>query len=495
MRNLIRTFLIILNLIIGCSSPLLAAVYSQKENSDTTFISYPKDQKFLITRQHQYHQTLTIKLFMSQALFDGKLKREDNGKSILYLNYDQALDVIRRIDNLTLGIPKIIYLVGWQYNGHDSKYPAWFEGNKTLKRPGDATSFESLKWLMKEAFKYNTTISLHLNMFDAYKDSPLWDVYLKNDIIAKNADGTLREGEWGYPISYAQEWKTGFAQKRIDSICQLLPLQKAGTVHIDAFHTWPPIPLTDEKGNYHVSLDKSSTSPYLHFTVKDETEAQRNIFKYWASKGIDVTSEGVDFLRETTFEGYQPMAWNFDGGLTNYLKWPASYYCGGKDNSVWGKLFGASMQGEEIVKKDKINLTGFKEDFCLKTVIWYYLNRLTRLYVLNTNEYKAVQFSENVRTFYSKRLYKVTQGNVTLVENDDILIPALWIDGKSLIAYSKNGYKNKTWDLPKGWSNIKTVKIMRITAEDKSDVGIRKIKSGKLTLTLAKDEMMLIERH
>jgi hypothetical protein len=53
----------------------------------------------------------------------------------------KALDVIRRIDNQTLGIPKIIYLVGWQYNGHDSKYPAWFGGNETLKRPQDANSY------------------------------------------------------------------------------------------------------------------------------------------------------------------------------------------------------------------------------------------------------------------------------------------------------------------------------------------------------------------
>ena len=495
MRNSIFAVLAIFNIYIYCSSPSFANSCNQNNFSDTTFISYSKDQRPIIKHQHSYHQTLTIKLFLSQALFDGKLKREDNGASVLYINYDQALEVIRRIDNLTLGIPKIVYVVGWQYNGHDSKYPAWFDGNETLKRNKDANSLESLKWLMKEAERYHTTVSIHLNMFDAYRDSPLWETYLKNDIIAKNMDGSLREGEWGYPISYAQEWKTGYAQKRIDSICRLLPLQKSGTVHIDAFHTWPPIPMTDEKGNYHVSLAKGATSPYLNFTVNDETEAQRNIFKYWASKGVDVTSEGVDFLRESTFEGYQPMAWNFDGGLNNYLRWPASYYCGGRDNSIWGKLFGASMQGEEIIKKDKINLTGFKEDFCLKTAIWYFLNRLTRMYLLNTNEYKAVQFSEDVRTFYSKGLYKVTQGNVALVENDDILIPALWIDGKSLIAYSKNGYENKTWNLPKGWSNVKTVKLSQVTTEGKINRGVRKIKSGKLTLTLVKDEMILIEPH
>ena len=66
------------------------------------------------------------------------------------------------MDKRTVGIPKIVYLVGWQYNGHDSKYPAWFEVNERLKRPEDKTALESLKWLMKEA----TTVSYtHLAVY------------------------------------------------------------------------------------------------------------------------------------------------------------------------------------------------------------------------------------------------------------------------------------------------------------------------------------------
>ena len=121
----------------------------------------------------------------------------DKDKSKVVLDFVQALEIIRKIDNLTLGIPKIIYLVGWQYNGHDSKYPAWGEVNPELKRPQDKTALESMKWLMSEAFKYNTTVSVHINMFDAYDDSPLWDIYIKNDIIARNTDGSLKRGEWG----------------------------------------------------------------------------------------------------------------------------------------------------------------------------------------------------------------------------------------------------------------------------------------------------------
>jgi hypothetical protein len=403
------------------------------------------------------------------------------------------LDAIRRIDNQTLGIPKIVYLVGWQYNGHDSKYPAWFEANPKLKRPQDANAIESLKWLMQEAGKYHTTVSVHINMFDAYEDSPLWDEYVKNNIVARNADGSLRAAEWGYPISYAQEWKTGFAQKRVDRICKLLPLQKAGTVHIDAFHTWPPTPKRKANGEYDIDLSKNVTSPFLGFTVEDEAEAQRKIFAYWASKGIDVTSETVDVLRVSSFEGYQPMAWWFSGGLKNYLNWPAAFYCGGKDNSDWGKLFGTSMHGEAIIKNDFKSLSGFKEEFCLRTAVWYYLNRLTRLYAID-NDTKIVQFSHNVRSILSKDDYKIIQGPSTLLENDDVLIPAQWINENSLIAYSKTGYQKKEWVLPHGWESVKSVKVSTVGMEGKSITRAEKVVSGRLKLSIGKDEMLLVEK-
>jgi beta-glucanase (GH16 family) len=469
--------------------------YSQNSNGDTTFIRAMPTIKSKLLRHHNYHQTLTLKLFLSQARFDGKLKRRDNGQSELFLTYEQALDVIRKIDNLSLGMPKIIYLVGWQYNGHDSKYPAFFDGNPLLKRKQDSSSLQSLTWLMKESSKFNTTISLHINMLDAYEDSPLWDEYVKNDIIAKNVDGSLRACEWGWPISYAQEWKTGYAQKRIDSLCKLLPIQVAGTIHIDAFHTWAPVPVVDSTGKTTIDIkQKGPISPYLNFTVQDETAAQKNIFNYWASKGIDVTSESVDFLRETAFEGYQPMAWWF-GGLQNYLKWPASYYCGGQDNSDWGKLFGTSMHGEDIVKNDPIDLSGFQKEFSTKTAVWYYLNQLEKKFIVNSTNEKSVHFSENVFSSIDKNGLRIKQGDVLLVEDGNVLIPATWLKKKSLLAYSKNGYKNKEWVLPETWSSEKNVNLFLVSMNGKSRIKSTPVSSGKIVLSLAKDEMILIEEN
>jgi hypothetical protein len=489
-HNLVLIIILSISVPSGC-------IFSQKpvssSQSDTINIRYAPTLEFKIPQRHAYHQTLTMKLFLSQAKFDGQYKRRDNGISDVSINYNQALDIVRSIDNITLGIPKIIYLVGWQYNGHDSKYPAWFEGNEKLKRAQDATSLESLKWLMKEAKKYNTTVSLHINMFDAYDDSPLWPVYLENDIIAKDTNGLPRAAEWGYPISYAQEWKTGWAQKRIDSLCKLLPIQKAGTIHIDAFHTWPPIPGIDKDGHRKVNLVKGPISPYLPFSIADETRAQQDIFRYWSSKGVDVTSEGVDFLRETAFEGFQAMAWWF-GGLDNYLKWPASYYCGGRDNSDWGKLFGTSMHGEDLIKKDPTKLTGFAHQFCTRTAVWYFLNRLNRIQVTNHPDYKSVKYSQQVTASLNKGKLIIQSKDAILVENDDVLIPALWVQKPTLIAYSLNGYKQKVWTMPPGWEKIKTIKVYECTMNKRTKLSVLPVVAGKLTLSLSPDQMLILER-
>ncbi len=96
------------------------------------------DFKWAVHPRHDYSKTYVVKLFLSQAEFDpvhlGKYKMRDNGKQKVCMNCEQALEVIKGMDALTLGLPKIVYLVGWQYNGHDSKYPAFFEGNRAIAR-------------------------------------------------------------------------------------------------------------------------------------------------------------------------------------------------------------------------------------------------------------------------------------------------------------------------------------------------------------------------
>jgi len=407
-----------------------------------------------------YHQTLVIKLFLAQKLPPSGCR--------VYLTFEQALGAIRRIDNLTRNIPKIVYVVGWQFDGHDSKYPSWSEVNQRLKRPQDATAIDSLKWLMNEGPTYHSTVSLHINMMDAYQDSPLWDTYVRNDLLCKERDGTLKrggiwDGQQAYLVNYAYEWNAGFAQRRIDGLLNLLPLQKAGTVHIDAFH--------------------SVESPGHGITSEEEAKTQRKIFRYWKDRGVDVTSEMV--YRPDHFIGLQPMAWNFQFTLREYMDIPASLFCGGTDSGEGGRLFGTSMTAEGRVREDPERMTGLLEDFCLQTLPWYYLNRHDRLRLLLTPEMSEATFSDGlVVRLYRDNRYLVEHRGRLLREGDDVCAPALWCRDKELIAFSADGYKRKTWKLPPDWQQVKQVTVSEITMAGNQKIANLTADGRALTLSL-----------
>ena len=416
----------------------------------------------------QYHQTLVLKLFLAQKL--------PPSGSRTYLTFEQALDAIRRIDNLTRTIPKIVYVVGWQFDGHDSRYPSWSEVNHRLKRPQDATALDSLKWLMSEAQTYHTTVSLHINMKDAYPDSSLWQTYVSHDLLCKQQDGTLKrggiwDGQQAYLVSYTREWDAGFAQKRIDDLLNLLPLQKAGTIHIDAF--------------------QSVEDPGHGISVEEQAKTQRQIFRYWLDKGVDVTSEMV--YHPDSFIGLQPMAWHFDLTLRQYMDIPASLFCGGTDDGEGGELFGTSMAAEGRVREDAEKMTGILQDFCLGTLCWYYLNRYSRLRVLLTNDMSEATFSDGVVVrVYRDRRYSIEHNGRLLREGDDVLVPLLWLKDKELVAFSVNGYEGKTWQLPPDWNKVKQVTVSEVTMSGNHPVRELQVQGGALNLSVRAGQALSI---
>lgn len=384
-----------------------------------------------------YHQSLVYLIMLATRDGTGKMDK-------LYLNFEQTLDAIRKVHNLTCGIPQIIYLIGWHHEGHDSKYPDWSEVNPHLKRPQDATALDSLRWLIREARRYDATVSLHLNMFDAYQDSPLWDEYVAKDIIAKDKEGKVIPGKaWGgmtsYQISYTQEWKLGLAQKRIDGIIAMVPeLVEGKTIHIDAFLGARPLARQDP------------ISPYLGYPKEVEVATQRKIYRYWRDRGIDVTSEWVNGFRDDRFVGLQ--AWTWHGGEA-VADLPDELYC----TNVMEK--GRELWGDPATPAYAVYLG----EFCLKVLPWYYKN---------------------------------TPGGAAdakpMVDGTDICMPALWCKEPTLIAYSKEGYASKTWPLPPGWQGVKAVSLFRITCEGPEPLGQAQAVDGRVTLRVGPNEALKI---
>ena len=397
---------------------------------------------------HAYHQTLVMKLLLSVP--DGQ------GGSIVYCDLDKALSLIKQVDRITLEAPKIIYLVGWQYNGHDDKYPAFFEVNKALKRSQDSTARQSLTWMMYEARRYHTTVSLHINMTDAYEDSPLWKEYVDNDLISKNADGSLMViGNYNhrkaYQINYRNEWERGYAQKRIDSLISVLPLLRtAATIHLDA---WIP---RESKGHAE--------------SVVIESEYQKKVCHYWLQKGIDPTSEWVmDYMT-----GLVPFAWHFNArAQADYLHIPASIYTGSHMNpdlkySDFGLefLFGTSMYGENLFPNARNHVDDrswdslFTREFYLNFVPYYFLNRLQRLRVEGEKQARTAYFSGNVRVSLFDST--IVEGNRLLRRGNTVCFPALWRNDNSWVAYSDTA-TDLSFLLPDEWRHVEQVKVFVIT--------------------------------
>ena len=438
-----------------------------------------------------YHQTLVLKLFLGM---EGEpVERLANDPTFrkgheVFCNFEEALEVMRKTDNLTRGIPKIIYLVGWQKGGHDHGYPAWDEVNPRMKRAQDATALESLRWLIRKGRKYNTTVSLHINMADAYKQSPLWDEYWAKDCIAKDEKGqpyTLGiqvKGEDMYNVVYSKEWEAGLAQRRIDGLIQMIPELKAGnTIHIDVF-------IANRDGGkpispWHLKPENGGLTPDKY------VETQRKIFHYWRDRGFDVTGEGTGWAHPPGehFVGLQAMSWWYSW---NQMEVPECLGARGRtDRGGDGDFrFGSSMHGEEIWKSDKENMPGFLGMFCRTTLPWYYLSRLERQKFENDTLY----YSDGVVARYEGGKRIIRKGDFVLREDDDLFVPALW-HKQEIIAYSKLGYASKSWQLPDEWRKGKAVDLYRITLD--GCVPLKKrvlVSDGKLLLSLEKEEAVSI---
>jgi fructan beta-fructosidase len=441
-----------------------------------------------------YHQTLVMKLFLGMegepverlARLPMFQKPHD-----VFCTFEEALEVIRKTDNLTRGIPKIIYLVGWQKGGHDHGYPAWDEVNPRMKRSQDATALDSLRWLIREARQYHTTVSLHLNMTDAYEQSSLWNEYVARDCLARDAEGNLlstgiqMKGQPMYNVVYPKEWAAGLAQRRIDRLIAMIPeLEEGHTIHIDVF-------IAQREGGqpispWHAKLENGGLTPDRY------VETQRQIFHYWRERGFDVTGEGIFWAHPPGegFTGLQALSWWYPADTSYQMRIPEILMARGRTSRAGDGdfRFGSSMHGEEIWQKDKEAMPGFLGMFCRTTLPWYYLSRLNRVNFEND----ALDYSNGVvaRTENGKAI--IRKGEFVLRENDDLFVPALWNE-REIIAYSRRGYENKAWRLPDDWRDVQRVDLFAITQEGLTSLlKYVTVAAGNVVLSLGPDQAITI---
>jgi len=150
--------------------------------------------------------------------------------------------------------------------------------------------------------------------------------------------------------------------------------------------------------------------------------------------------------------------------------------------------FGSSMHGEEIWQRDKDNMPGFLGMFCRTTLPWYYLSRLERTRFENG----VLYYSDGVVAGTETGKNIIRKGEFVLRENDDLFVPALWNE-KEIIAYSREGYEDKSWQLPADWRGVKSVDLHRITMDGR--VPLKQalpVTNSRVVLSLGKGEAISI---
>jgi endo-alpha-N-acetylgalactosaminidase len=97
------------------------------------------------------------------------VKEPPGGYAPPITSFAETLEIVRAVAKVTGNAKQRVTLVGWQFTGHDTGYPALNQANE---RAGGAAA---LRKLVKDAAEYNANIEYHINLNDAYPDHPFFD--------------------------------------------------------------------------------------------------------------------------------------------------------------------------------------------------------------------------------------------------------------------------------------------------------------------------------
>lgn len=399
---------------------------------------------------HEYDQLFVYKIGVDYCPAGGSAE----------LNAAGVLEVIRKIDNISRGMPKMVYLVGWQYRGHDTGYPSFSQVNEALKNPGDSSALQSLRSLIQKAPAYNTLVSLHVNFSDVYlDDNPLGPIFKDRDIIVRWGNGDYHEGyvwcdHMSYRASNYRNWHQGtFQNEQIKPLFTLLPdLLATASLHPDAWYDTP--------------------NPYYGITTEEDCRAMREMTVWVRQKyQVDITTEfdrrrpeGIDFVL------FHPLLWHAgwdERTPPDPMKIP-SYFQTGVNAKTWStsaetvqsKFFGETGSYEDKIIADPVNLTGAMREFATRTLPYYFLNRKLRV----SFDGNSARYTDDVVATYPGK-YTIISGNTFLQDGGDVFLPALWKPHDEVIAYSQAGYQNRNWQLPESWGTIQKADIYSLSVE------------------------------
>ena len=301
----------------------------------------------------------------------------------------------REVANICDNQRQIVYIVGWQKDGHDHGYPEPFRLNDAI------SSTDEVKEFINEARNYNTYVSLHDNFEDAYLNCITDESLIALDANAEKCKGWIWSGGLSYILSLKKYYETGAMQRRVKWIVENFGIKD--TYHIDV--------TTSEMRRY-------DFSPETSCAADESLEYKYKIFEEFNKYGIDVTSETVCY----PFIGKTGHGWSnrYNQGTALYQNeeriplTPMLYHglipltCFGHDKKslLTGFILGEKSNWGDVVELDRhkimshyilsvpmllfenLTITDYKFDGDWTTVL-YEDNSMVRVNQ-NSNEYEVI---------------------------------------------------------------------------------------------------------
>jgi len=386
-------------------------------------------------------------------------------------NLAQSRVIIDYIKNITDNIPQIIYLVGWQYDGHDTGYPAFDKLN-----PRMGTS-EELYTLSRYCDSLGSVLSIHNNMDDAYKANK----YFSPDIMATDYDGSPMFWEIfadsAFHISHYKDVKTGMIFKRLDELFKIFPIHRS--IHFDAMRVT----------NCNPEWEKEKIGVLEEYYL-----GLKPIAEWFRKKGVLMTTETQNGNPVDLSPIIVGMWTNFrlipdyrqiyhgkivGGGIPEGEE-PFRDMCG-RGNSITQDISYKKYDGLLDYETQKFHM---KEVIYLSSILYQFLLTKEMLEVDRNDAGYRIRFSDGVVSVYDKKTdhLEVTWKDIVIADDDERFVPT----HGGIYVYSKKGTERE-WLLPDEYRN-KNLKVYELTETGRKEFKNYKIKNDKITIKLSANQ-------
>ena len=388
------------------------------------------------------------------------VKEPPGGYAPVITSFAEALEIVRAVAKVTGNAKQRVVLVGWQFTGHDTGYPALNEVNE---RAGGAAA---LRKLAKDAAEYNADIEYHINVNDAYPDNPSFDP----SVLQFNREGKpyvwshqFDGGPPDYRISDTKQFRSGNFQQRAQQFLDTVPAPEG--IRLDTFRT-----------------SDISVGPGEDIGIVSETVYGAKILDWFTERHIVPMTEGPVDAYYGKLEGVQHRFAISDPFQLMMMQ--GKLYGGGKYQEGVGQALGWSMNlGYAFRETNAIGGLHLDKYSEADIADMYYLGNLTQSYLLKKNliwlgtekvgEKQVQKDGKTVTVARNNYIARFSDGTVSTVSDDgtwtvvdhdfksvDGARRVIPIDDKEIVLYSVDGGA-VDWTLPPQWAraNISAIPV------------------------------------